>query len=124
MSLDVLMGSLLAAALTAVALAVSGHASAQIHVSPLPVRPGHVVAVSGSAGSHCPGGRVEVVSAAFAGATRHLYFGKPAVSVRLGRRSAFAARVRLARSLPAGRYAIVAQCGSRTVGSVTVRVVA
>jgi hypothetical protein len=80
-------------------------------------RPGAVVTVAGRVPAACRAGRVQLVSAALAGATRQLYFGKPAVSARIGRAGSYKVRLHTTRSLRSGSYAVIAVCGGTQVGS-------
>jgi hypothetical protein len=117
--------------LTAAILLCALASAAAAAAAPLPprlvpdrVHAGARLRVSGGVGSRCPGARrVTIVSPAFTGATRRLYYGKPAVLARISRRHTYSVEVRLAKRALRASYFVDVRCGLRDVGSATVTIV-
>ena len=114
----------IAVALATVALGLAAaSAQASLHLSSVHIRPGRRLTVTGVAGKSChPGQVMTIVSALFAGATRHTFAGKPAIVATIADNRRYAATITLARTVRAGAFDVIARCGSKQVGHGVVHV--
>jgi len=104
----------LAAVAVAAVAASAATARVSLSVTPSTVHRGHLVTISGNAGS-CPvGDTVTVMSRAFARV--HEFAGIPAVLTRVRARHRFHATTRIPARKRPGRYVVTARCGGGNFG--------
>ena len=111
--LVVALVALVAAAVAAVTASASA-ARVSLSVTPTTVHRGHLVTISGNAGS-CPvGDTVTVMSRAFVRV--HEFAGIPAVLTKVRGGQRFRATTRIPARKRPGRYGITARCGGGNLG--------
>jgi hypothetical protein len=116
------------AAAGAIAVFVVAAAAAAIPLTALAVSPshvhrGHLVTVSGNAGSGCPAGdTVTILSRAFA--HTHMFAGVPAVFALVHAGGKFKVTPRIPSTRHVGSYGVSARCGGGNLGvSATIHVI-
>jgi len=103
-------------------------ASHFVKVTPGSVSPNKTVTVSGSVGTGCQTGHkgdaATIISHAFKGATKTNFAGVPSVSASLAtsQNGSFSIKVKLAKNVKTGKYAVSGRCGGGNFGSTTLKV--
>jgi hypothetical protein len=98
---------------------IGGSQRPSISVSPVSVKPGERVTVSGNVAGGCPAGdAVTLLSKAFV--TTYRFAGVPAIYANVRSNSRFAVTTRIPRTRNSGRYPINARCDGGNLAATTV----